>query len=175
MSQYTIEPAREEDISKLASIERAAAALFPDDVISPEARASVVPLELLIEARLQGCLWVALTPQQEPVGFIMAALEDGVGFIVEVDVLPHYQGRGLGRALIQRVGKWAHTEGLSRVTLTTFSKVRWNAPFYQRLGFKKIATDELTPEFASKLANEGRRGLKERVAMELLLASDHKR
>ena len=75
MIQYTIEQAREQDLVKLASIERAAAALFPNSVITPEERDSVVPIEQLVEARLQGRLWVALTQQREPVGFIIAVIK----------------------------------------------------------------------------------------------------
>ncbi|HBC57008.1 MAG TPA: N-acetyltransferase [Gammaproteobacteria bacterium] len=169
MIQYTIEQAREQDLVKLASIERAAAALFPNSVITPEERDSVVPIEQLVEARLQGRLWVALTQQREPVGFIIAALEHGSGFIVEVNVLPDHQGRGLGRALIQSVVKWACKEGLSRVTLTTFSEVPWNAPFYERLGFCRIDRSQLTAELARKLDDEKHRGLRGRVAMERII------
>lgn len=171
MSQYTIEPAREEDIGKLAFIELAAAALFPDDVISPEERASVVPLEQLVDARLQGRLWVALTQLNEPVGFIIVEPEADAGFIVELDVLPEHQGRGLGRALIQCVVRWAQKEGLSRITLTTFSEVPWNAPFHERLGFSRIERSQITEGLIRKLDDEMHRGLHGRVAIELLIDS----
>ena len=172
MSQYTIEPAREDDIGKLASIERAAAALFPDDVISPKERASVVPLEQLVDARLLGRLWVALTQMNEPVGFIIVAPEADAGFIVEVDVLPEHQGRGLGRALIRCVVRWARKEGLSRITLITFSEVSWNAPLYERLGFCRIERSRLPGALARRLDDEMHRGLRGRVAMELLIDSE---
>lgn len=171
MAQYTIEQARNEDLVKLASIERAAAMMFPDQVITPEERVSVVPLGQLVEAMQQGRLWVALTQEQQPVGFIIVAPEGDTAFIVEVDVLPEHQGRGLGRALIQRVVRWARTEGLRRVTLTTFSDVPWNAPFYERLGFCRIDRSQLTVELARKLDDEKHRGLRGRVAMELIIES----
>ncbi|MDF1693331.1 MAG: GNAT family N-acetyltransferase [Zhongshania sp.] len=171
MNQYTIEKAREEDLVKLASIERSAARLFPDHVITPEERVSVVPLGQLVEAMQQGRLWVALTQEQQPVGFIIVVREADTAFIVEVDVLPEHQVRGLGRALIQRVVCWARKEGLPRVTLTTFSDVPWNAPFYERLGFCRIDRSQLTVELARKLDDEKHRGLRGRIAMELHIES----
>lgn len=111
MTQYTIEPARDCNLEKLAFIERVAAASFPDHLIKPEERASVVSLGQLVKAMQQGCLWVALTQERQTVGFILAALEDNAAFIVEVDVLPEHQGKGLGRALIQQVVEWACMNG----------------------------------------------------------------
>ena len=169
MNQYTIASAREHDLGKLSAIERAAAMQFPDHLITPKERVSVVPLSQLVEARENGRLWVALTWEQQPVGFIIVALEADAGFIVEVDVLPDHQGRGLGRALIQEVVDWAREKGLHRVTLTTFSDVPWNAPFYERLGFCRIDRNQLTKDFTRKLDDEERRGLRGRVAMELLI------
>jgi GNAT superfamily N-acetyltransferase len=163
--------AREEDLAKLAPIERAAAKLFPDHVITPEERASVVPLCQLAEARQHGRLWIALTEERQPVGFIVVVREGDTAFIVEVDVLPEHQGRGLGRALIQRVVHWGREEGLPRVTLTTFSDVPWNAPFYERLGFRRIDRSQLTMELTRKLDDEKNRGLRGRVAMEPLIDS----
>ncbi len=167
--QYRIELAREEDLGKLASIERAAAKRFPDAVITPEIRASVVPLEQLVQALQGGRLWVALTQSLQPVGFIIAELENKSVFILEVDVLPEHQGKGLGRALIQTVIRWTQKQGLPRVTLTTFGDVPWNAPFYERLGFCRLEKDQMTAELARKLDEERNRGLRERVAMALTI------
>lgn len=169
MTQYTIGLAREEDLGKLAAIERAAAKLFPDHVITPEERAGVVPLSQLTEASQHGRLWIALAQERQPVGFIVVVRVADTAFIVEVDVRPEHQGRGLGRALIQRVVCWVRKEGLPRVTLTTFSDVPWNAPFYERLGFCRTDRRQLTVELVRKLDEEKHRGLRGRVAMELLI------
>jgi hypothetical protein len=59
----------------LSDIERAAAALFPNDVLTPEIRASTVPLEQLEAAHVEGRLWTALTKAGSPVGFAIAAAE----------------------------------------------------------------------------------------------------
>jgi hypothetical protein len=53
------------------------------------------------------------------------------------------------------------------VTLTTFRTVPWNMPWYLRLGFEIVATEELGPVLLSILRDEKRRGLdpETRVAM----------
>jgi hypothetical protein len=45
------------------------------------------------------------------------------------------------------------------VTLCTFRDVPWNAPFYQRLGFRPLASDELTPALGERMRREAEAGL----------------
>ena len=58
----------------------------------------------------------------------------------------------------------AHTQ-LDRLTLTTFTDVPWNRPYYERLGFTVL--DDLGPELAALVAHEHEAipGDAERVAM----------
>ena len=53
------------------------------------------------------------------------------------------------------------------MTLTTFAEVPWNAPYYARLGFTILATDQLTPGLRRIRDHEVARGLDAwpRVAM----------
>ncbi|WP_353885263.1 GNAT family N-acetyltransferase [uncultured Cycloclasticus sp.] len=44
----------------------------------------------------QGNLWIALTQERQPVGFIVVIREADTAFIVEVDVGPEHQCQGLG-------------------------------------------------------------------------------
>ena len=39
-------------------------------------------------------------------------------------------------ALIEHVAGWARAHGSPALTLTTFTEVPWNAPYYERLGFR---------------------------------------
>ncbi|MFG0318548.1 MAG: GNAT family N-acetyltransferase [Planctomycetota bacterium JB042] len=167
MTRDPIRPALPEDLRLLPGIERAAAARFPDHVLSAEARAAVQSFEALEAARADGRLWVAVSGRGAPVGFAIAEVADGVGFLVEVDVHPDHQGRGLGRALVETVVDWARREGLPAVTLTTFASLPWNAPFYERLGFRRLAGAERGERLAALLRDEARRGLRDRVAMRL--------
>ena len=53
------------------------------------------------------------------------------------------------------------------MTLTTFTDVPWNGPYYQRCGFRPLANTELTPGLRKIRADEIARGLDEwpRISM----------
>lgn len=170
--RYRVELARPEQIRALAQIERAAAALFPDDVITPEIRSSTVPHEQLETARIEERLWTAVTNAGTVVGFAIAMREANAAFLQEIDVHPAHQRKGLGRQLIQEVVCWARAQKFSLVLLTTFEHVPWNAPFYSRLGFRKLAEDELSCELRERLRDERARGMHQRVAMQLILGGE---
>jgi GNAT superfamily N-acetyltransferase len=172
IDEYTVGLASREHIRMLPEIERAAAALFPDDVLTPETRASTVPIEQLEAAHAEGRLWAALTKTGTPVGFAIAIRESETAFLREVDVHPAHQQKGLGRQLIKSVLAWAQAHQFSFVTLTTFEYVPWNAPFYSRLGFRKLAEHELSCDLLGRLQSERRQGLRQRVAMQLTLGSE---
>ena len=80
---------------------------------------------------------------------------------------PDHGRRGLGTELVIGVCQWAAASGHSWVTLTTFRDVRWNMPFYARLGFEEIPPEEISPALKSVIEDETRRGLdpNRRVAM----------
>ena len=164
---YTVELARPEQIRVLPEIERAAAALFPDDVIIPEIRLSAVPHEQLEIACVEERLWTAVTNTGTVVGFAIAMRESNAALLQEIDVHPAHQRKGLGRRLIREVICWTQAQGFSRVLLTTFEHVPWNAPFYSKLGFRILAEDELSRELRERLEDERKRGMRQRVAMQL--------
>ena len=62
-------------------------------------------------------------------------------------------------ALIEQAVAWAGQRGLGAVTLTTFTDVPWNAPYYERLGFRRLSGDELTPGLKAIRAREAAIGL----------------
>lgn len=169
LDEYIVGLARREHIHMLPEIERAAAALFPDEVLTPEIRVSTVAAEDLESAYAERRLWTAVKRTGSPVGFAIAIPESNTAFLQEIDVHPDHQKKGLGRQLIQKVINWAQASGYYAVTLTTFENVTWNAPFYSRLGFRKLAEDELTPELSMRLQNEKTQGMRQRIAMQLTL------
>jgi GNAT superfamily N-acetyltransferase len=85
----------------------------------------------------------------------------------ELDVHPAYGKRGLGTALVEAVCEWARVSNYRAITLTTLRYIPWNAPWYQRLGFRILEDDELTAPLCELLHDEIRRGLPadQRVAM----------
>ena len=163
---YEITAARPSDLPLLPAIELAAARLLaghaPESVLAETT--SQIEFE---EARRHGHLWVARAGDA-PVGFAhVKVLEPGAAHLEEIDVHPKHGRRGIGTRLVTTVCEWAAREGYASMTLTTFSDVPWNMPFYERLGFRMISPTVLSPALRSILHDEARRGLDpaRRVAM----------
>lgn len=157
-----------QDVAYLPAIEQTAALRLRD--VLPDLYAlfsqhvmTVADFEGYLQA---GLLWVAIEDQR-PVGFIAASTIDGHGHIDEVDVLPAYGRRGIGRALIETVCDWAKDRGLTSVTLSTQENVPWNAPFYARLGFRVLAEAEWSDAYHALRQQEAELGvpMTERVLM----------
>ena len=157
-----IRTASKPDISKLARIEIEAAKLFPAGRV-PDMD-SVTPLEDLIEAMEDQTLWVAEEGDQ-PVGFALAFREGDELHLEEMDVLPTHGRRGLGTELLMAVVAHARELKLQSVTLTTFADMPWNAPFYERAGFRVLQPEELGQRLARILEDESARGRTNRVGM----------
>jgi GNAT superfamily N-acetyltransferase len=164
----TIRPAFAAELPCLTDLERDAGARF--DAIPALAGIPEVfaPQDALAAALARGQVWVAVAASgDEPIGFAYADVVDGAVHLEELDVLPAWGRRGIGRALVAVVVEDARTRGLAGVTLTTFRDVPWNAPFYVGLGFRVLAPDEWTPGLVRLMDHEERRGLPRalRVAM----------
>ena len=164
---FTIEPARESDLTALPAIELAANEMFEGTGLLPALEDDFTDPEEFRDALLGGRLWVARAPGGEPVGFALVELLDGRPHLEEMDVMPSHGRRGLGRALLEAVFAWARREGHASVTLTTFRDLPWNAPFYTRAGFRALASHEVDPTLAALVRDEASRGLEpeKRVVM----------
>ena len=67
--------------------------------------------------------------------------------------------QGLGRSLVEHAGAYARRHRLPALTLTTFADAPWNAPYYERLGFRVLRDDELTPGLREIRRTEAAHGL----------------
>lgn len=92
-------------------------------------------------------------------GFLVAEPFSRELHIWEMDVLPAYQRRGIGAGLVRAAQIDARNTGFKALTLTTFRDLRWNAPFYARLGFAEVTALDAHPRLAGELANEADDGL----------------
>lgn len=154
-----IRPARLPDLPLLQDIERAAGEPFRALGMSCVADDEPPPLDVLDEYRRAGRAWVTVGADDRPLGYLVVDAVDGAGHIEQVSVHPSAARRGLGGALIGHAESWAAAGGLAALTLTTFSHVPWNAPYYARLGFRVLAEAELTDGLRKIRAEEAEHGL----------------
>ena len=148
-----IRPARAEDLPLLPAIEIEADRLYATvglDVVLGMQPASLARLR-------QGPVWVARDAADRSIGFALAGVLDGQGFLDQLSVLPAHGRRGVGAALLAAVLSWATAQGFPALLLTTYRDPPWNAPFYAKHGFAP-----LPPEHWS-------RGVRELVARETAL------
>ncbi|WP_425408773.1 GNAT family N-acetyltransferase [Hyphococcus sp.] len=103
----------------------------------------------------------------EPTGFILLWPADGRAHIAELSVAQRFQQQGIGRALIAAGESWAGEKGYRDITLTTFTEVPWNAPFYRSIGYKAFTLAPGDKDFAAIQAVEAAHGFhaKPRTAM----------
>ena len=159
LSDYHVRLARDEDLSALPDIERAANALFADYGLAEQLSDLLTPIESLREGVKTDRLWVAADKADRPIGFALAAEIDGNAHLDEIDVHPAHGRRGLGAALVAAVCDWAAASGYDALTLTTLRHIPWNAPWYQRLGFRVLEENELSQALRELLQIEIQRGL----------------
>jgi predicted N-acetyltransferase YhbS len=165
---YHILQAQPEHLEFLPEIERSAATLFPEDVLPQGLRTQTIPIESLEAARQRSLLWVAVRLDNKPIGFALAADHGMTLHLEKMDVHPDYQGQGIGKTIMDEVCQSAIKAGYQGITLTTYSNIPWNAPWYERLGFRKLNPEELSPELSAILRDEIQRGLDPRLRVAML-------
>lgn len=159
------------DVASLPAIEEAACSLFDAIPVTAALPLYLTPVEDFEEACRHGLLWVAEAASGELVGFALGEWLDGALHLEELDVLPEHGQQGIGTRLVRALCEGARERGITAVTLCTFRDVPWNAPFYERLGFRILGEEELTPGLAGRVGEEEKAGLPRelRVAMRLEL------
>ncbi len=159
MSDWSLRLAQPADADFMPAIEAAAARRFAEEpgleALDPDDTWEVPELQRLI--RKGHCLVSHVGEQM--VGFLACEPFRRELHIWEMDVLPDFQGRGIGSGLVRACLIDAGNSGFSAVTLTTFRDVGWNAPFYARLGFEEVVALDAHPRLAGELANEADDGL----------------
>lgn len=159
MPEPTIRAAAPSDFDALRDIERAAGQLFADIGMEEIANDEPPSLEELREYADRGHAWVLADAEDAPIGFTLVDVVGGCAHIEQVSVHPHYHRQGYGRRLIDHITTWARERAMPAVTLTTFRDVPWNAPYYERCGFRTLTEAELRPELAAVRARETDDGL----------------
>lgn len=132
----TVRPTTLADAAVLPAIERSAGQRFLTvPALAWIADDHIVSAELHREYAAKGLSWLALVDDR-PVGFLLGEAMETSLYIAEFSLHLAWQGKGIGRQLINTVAQWACEQGFTSLTLTTFRHVAWNAPLYQHLGFE---------------------------------------
>lgn len=172
-SPFQIRAAKPEEFAALADVERCAAELFrtvgydycaEGPLRSTDEHQFALDHGVNLIAELNG----------DMVAFALAVPIDGDAHLQEISTHPDYQRRGIARALIENIERWARDNNFRRLTLTTYCTVPWNQPFYERLGFRAFSPDDTRPELLQLIAAERAHGyhFAPRTAMLKTLADD---
>lgn len=139
---------------------------FPD--LAWIAEDEAMPSEIHRKYAAAGTSWIAEADGQR-VGFLCAESDFRDLHIQELSVRQEWQGKGIGRKLMNTAIEYARRNQFKLVTLTTFREVPWNAPFYRSLGFEVIENENLGPRLKKILETEAEHGFSplQRCAMRL--------
>ena len=155
----TIRAPRANELQLLRDIEWAAGVMFIEIGLPDVATTEPSTVEELAEYVHQGRAWVIADDADEPVGYAVVDVVDGLAHLEQLSVHPDHGRQGLGGTLVEHICDWAATQNFAAVTLTTFVDVAWNAPFYAKHGFRALAADELGPELRELCDLEASHGL----------------
>jgi ribosomal protein S18 acetylase RimI-like enzyme len=147
-----IRPGTREDFAAIGRVELSAGTLFEGTHMA-WAVGDTTPEELLLNGVENAALWVAEV-DGEIAGFLFAEAIECELHLREVAVSREFQGKGIGRALVETVVVEASARGLAAVTLTTDRTLPWNAPWYAQLGFAILTGTDIPPRLAQQLASE---------------------
>lgn len=125
------------------------------EAVSDNAPPTVGDIKSQVE---NGRVWVAEI-NASLIGCIIVRMVDGEPHIKQVSTASAHARQGIGRLLVAVAEDWARSAGHRRITLTAFTEVAWNGPYYRRLGYRTLHPDELGPELAEARAHEARLGL----------------
>ena len=157
---FVIRPATVDDVPEVQAVQIAAGERFrelDDPRIARTADAPPYWTVGLEKACTEQRAWVAVDDAGSIIGFAVAWVVDGEGHLDELAVAPASGRRGVGRALVDQVVTWTDAQEFGSITLTTFRDVPWNAPYYEKLGFRVVST--LTPALQALVDEQATWGL----------------
>ncbi|MET8471453.1 GNAT family N-acetyltransferase [Streptomyces sp. NPDC006422] len=153
-----IRSAEPADFPRLQAIETAGGEIFRTVGMAAIADDAPPTLAELDRFHRSGYAWVA-EDAGTVVAYLVAEPVDGALHVEQVTVHPGAARRGVGQALLAYAADCARDQGLTGLTLTTFADVPWNAPYYERLGFRRLTGAEVTPGLRAIRAAEAEHGL----------------
>jgi len=160
--------AAEQHFTAIQAIERQAATMFSEADLPLHLRHRVTSRQDLRQTMQAQRLWIAKREGDRVAGFAAASIVDGHGFLDEIDVSPQDGRQGVGTQLVSQVIAWSNAMNLLPLRLITFRYLEWNAPFYERLGFRPLGHGQAGKELRVLLDEERVAGLdmSKRVVMQ---------
>ena len=155
---FSIRRARFADIPFLGLVERSAAELFRTVSLDFLVDGSTVDPKVLAAMVDKDRLWVACDFMDYPIGFSGGEIINGMFHLVEISVAQDFQGKGVGRALMERMEADVRREGYKAITLTTYRGLAWNGPWYNRMGYAEVNPLELGRKYLAILEGERQHG-----------------
>ena len=159
IARHPIRPAKECELVLLQDIERSAGSLFAQIGMTEVADDDPPSIDVLMEFASDGRAWVCTDSADRPVAYLLADLVDANAHLEQISVHRDSMHRGIGSALLAHMGGWARARELPAITLTTFTEVPWNGPYYESRGFRYVPKDEETPGLRAIRAAEFVHGL----------------
>lgn len=154
-----IRPAGPAELPQLIEIEVSAGSWFVDVGMPEIAADDPGSVEELRSYQQAGRAFVATDSQNTPVAYLLIEMLTDAVHLEQLSVRADHARRGIGRSLIEYADGLARDRGRSALTLCTFADVPWNAPYYERCGFRRLSDCELTVDLRRIRAAEASRGL----------------
>jgi GNAT superfamily N-acetyltransferase len=154
-----IRPARPADLPQLIDIEVSAGSWFADIGMPEIAADDPGSIEELSGYQQAGHAFVATDAHDVPVAYLLIEMLTDAVHLEQLSVRADHARRGIGRSLIEYADALARDRGYLWLTLSTFADVAWNAPYYERCGFRRLSDHELTADLRRIRAVEASRGL----------------
>lgn len=128
-------------------VESARATLNPvrsSDISDAELRSSALEdyQRFHFKAEKPEAALIALDPSGERAGFVWVTMqmpvrdEEGRAWLLEVDIVPRFRGRGLSKTLVARAEEWAREHGARELWLNVGSGNRKALGLYESMGFE---------------------------------------
>lgn len=141
------------DLPAVRLVEMSAATVFVGTHMDSAANDAPNDAADLLAAIAAALMWVA-TDADEVIGFVFAEpCTDGL-YVRELSVAAPCHRRGHGSALMATLTAAARMRGDRQLVLTTDRILPWNAPFYQRLGFRLVEGSAIPAEAQRRLARQ---------------------
>ena len=147
------------DIPTLLDIEQDASTLFAGTAHASEIKAGGLPRSRFLAAIDQQLLWAVAVPDNGLVGFGLVLLLESGAHLHEISVRSSCTRKGIGSRLLEHICLVLSSRGHDALTLSTFTDVPWNEPFYASRGFARMEPETLPPPLEAIRRGERRGGL----------------